>query len=35
MIYFRFGVFDNYELNYKVALEEKVIKCVSFSHFGL
>lgn len=28
---FRFGIFNNY----KVALERKVIKCVTFSHFSL
>ena len=36
MVNFRFGVFSNYKLdNNMVALESKVIKCVTFSHFSL
>lgn len=35
MINFRFGILSNNKLNYRVALERKVIKCVTFSHFGL
>ena len=36
MINFRFGVLSSYKINNSmVALESKVIKCVTFSHFGL
>ena len=36
MVNFRFGVFSNYKLSDNMmALESKVIKCVTFSHFGL